>query len=142
MIFKRQGAAFLMTLLFVIATQIAANSAAQAAPRGELVASTYQNGLSPRGDGCGEYIVKFYNASNAPIFSAELLITIALDFKKAERPYRGSAKKSWVSYTMFLEPGGTTYFSADLCTTIPKRHFSNGAYEYTSFDVAKVRWAW
>lgn len=142
MILKRQRAVLLVALSLVMGAQITSSPAAQASPRGELVASTYQNGLSPRGDGCGEYVVKFYNASNAPIFSAKLLITIALDLRRAERPYRGTAKKSWVSYTMFLKPGGVTYFSADLCTTIRKRHFSNGAYEFTSFDMAKTRWAW
>ena len=112
---------------------------AHAAPKGELVATTYSNGGSyaPK---CGKYTIKFFNASTGVILEARVLVDVVVDFDTGKRvPYRGSPKRSWVVFKTFMKPGDTTYGTMDLCSTVK---LTGEERDYTSFDVGKVRWKW
>jgi len=112
---------------------------AQATPRGELVATTYSNGIGI-GPKCGSYTIKFFNASTAVILEARVLVNVVTDFDtRKQAPYRGSAKRSWVVFKTYMKPGATTFGELNLCSTV---RLTGEERDFTSFDVGKVRWKW
>ena len=134
-----RGVATALTLGLVVAQ----TPVAHAAPQGKVIVKTYTNESTTR-PGCGRHVVEIFNASNTTVLSVRVLtlIVVSDDVKKY---YRGSKKKSWVTYTTYLKPGKrawSTYEDSVLCTTLPQQNFERHFWSVPTFVVSAWSWKW
>lgn len=132
-----------LSAALVGALVVVPGSAAQAAPQGKVVVKTYSNESTSK-PGCGRHVVEIFNASNTTVLSVRVLTYIAVT-SRTQAPYRGSVKKSWVTYTTFLKPGKrawSTYEGSVLCTTIPESRFDSARWTTPAFIVKDATWKW